>query len=68
VVEDDGPGFREEQLAGPIEGLSTTKVNGTGLGLYTSERLVRASGGKLVRGNRSSGGASVRITLPGGVA
>lgn len=68
AVEDDGPGFREEQLAGPIEGLSTTKVNGTGLGLYTSERLVRASGGRLVRSNRPGGGASVRINLPGGVA
>jgi signal transduction histidine kinase len=64
LISDDGPGFPPEKLEAPIEGLSTTKPNGTGLGLYTSECLIRASGGTLERGNRPTGGAQLRILLP----
>ncbi|HEX8434199.1 HAMP domain-containing sensor histidine kinase [Archangium sp.] len=64
LIADDGPGFPAEKLEAPIEGLSTTKPNGTGLGLYTSECLIRASGGTLERGNRPAGGAQLRILLP----
>ena len=35
-----------------------------GLGLYTAERIARASGGSLRRENRESGGAVVRLFLP----
>jgi signal transduction histidine kinase len=64
LIADDGPGFPPEKLRAPIEGLSTTKPNGTGLGLYTSECLIRASGGTLERHNRPTGGAQVRMLLP----
>jgi signal transduction histidine kinase len=64
LIADDGPGFPADKLEAPIEGLSTTKPNGTGLGLYTSECLIRASGGTLERGNRPAGGAQLRILLP----
>ena len=64
LIADDGPGFPAEKLKAPIEGLSTTKPNGTGLGLYTSECLIRASGGTLERHNRPTGGAQLRILLP----
>jgi signal transduction histidine kinase len=64
VIVDDGPGFPVEQLKAPIEGLSSTKPNGTGLGLYTAECLIRASGGTLERTNRPTGGAQLRILLP----
>jgi len=64
LIADDGPGFAPEKLEAPIEGLSTTKPHGTGLGLYTSECLIRASGGTLERGNRPTGGAQLRILLP----
>ncbi|MCG8588789.1 MAG: HAMP domain-containing histidine kinase, partial [Proteobacteria bacterium] len=43
-VVDDGPGFSPELLANPITGFHTSKPNGMGLGLYTAERLLRASG------------------------
>jgi signal transduction histidine kinase len=62
-VRDDGPGFGEEQLAAPITGFQSTKPDGTGLGLYTAERLVRASGGSIARANVSGGGAEVTIFL-----
>ncbi|HSP77030.1 MAG TPA: ATP-binding protein, partial [Myxococcaceae bacterium] len=64
LIADDGPGFPAEKLAAPIEGLSTTKPHGTGLGLYTAECLIRASGGTLERQNPSTGGALVRLLLP----
>jgi signal transduction histidine kinase len=64
LIADDGPGFPADKLAAPIEGLSTTKPHGTGLGLYTAECLIRASGGTLERHNRPLGGAQVRMLLP----
>jgi signal transduction histidine kinase len=63
-VIDDGPGFSADTLGRPIEGFETSKLHGTGLGLYTSERLVRASGGTLTRANQPEGGAVVCVTLP----
>jgi signal transduction histidine kinase len=62
-VADDGPGFAEELLGRSIAPFATTKSNGTGLGLYTVERLVRASGGTLRCENRASGGALVTAFL-----
>jgi len=62
AVEDDGPGFPPERLK-RIEGFSTTKAEGTGLGLYTCERLLWAGGGQLLRANRPSGGALVEVVL-----
>jgi signal transduction histidine kinase len=63
---DDGPGFPTELLARPISLLGTSKSRGTGLGLYTAERLARGSRGTLVRENRPEGGARVHLRLPGG--
>lgn len=64
VIADNGPGFAPERLKAPIEGLYTTKPHGTGLGLYTAECLLRASGGMLERQNAPTGGAVLRILLP----
>jgi signal transduction histidine kinase len=63
-VRDDGPGFRSELLDAPISAFRTTKDGGTGLGLYTVERLVQASGGWVRRANRPGGGAAVALFLP----
>jgi len=51
TIADDGPGFSDAMLAAPFRGFHTTKAGGTGLGLYTAERLVRASGGTLTIAN-----------------
>ena len=61
---DDGPGFRSEQLAGAITAFATLKTTGTGLGLYTAERLLRAGGGEIIRSNREGRGAVVSVRLP----
>ncbi len=63
-VADDGPGFPPEQLASETFAFQTSKPDGLGLGLYTVSNLVRASGGEIVRENRSTGGARVSIQLP----
>jgi signal transduction histidine kinase len=65
-VEDDGRGFSADALARPIAGFQTTKPAGTGLGLFTAERLVDASGGRLTRANRDGGGAVVTVHLLAG--
>jgi two-component system C4-dicarboxylate transport sensor histidine kinase DctB len=64
VIIDDGPGFQAARLTGPAEELYTTKPQGTGLGLYTSECLLRASGGMLHRQNAPGGGALLRMLIP----
>ncbi len=64
IIADDGPGFSAERLAAPIQGLSSSKPQATGLGLYTSECLIRASGGLLERQNAQAGGAVLRVVLP----
>ncbi|UJR79211.1 sensor histidine kinase [Sandaracinus amylolyticus] len=63
-VEDDGPGFAKEHLDAPITGFKSTKPEGTGLGLFTVDRLAGASGGWIERSNARTGGAIVRIVLP----
>jgi two-component system C4-dicarboxylate transport sensor histidine kinase DctB len=62
-VRDDGPGFPDEVLAAPVTAFVTTKPRGSGLGLYTAERLVNASGGSLRRENAPGGGAVVTVVL-----
>jgi signal transduction histidine kinase len=64
VIADDGPGFAPGRLNASSEELYTTKPQGTGLGLYTSECLLRASGGMLQRQNAPEGGALLRMVLP----
>ncbi|WP_164010987.1 sensor histidine kinase [Pyxidicoccus trucidator] len=64
TITDDGPGFPAARLTGPAEELFTTKPQGTGLGLYTSECLLRASGGILHRQNAPGGGALLRVLIP----
>lgn len=61
IVHDDGPGFDLGLVERPIQGFATTKEHGTGLGLYTMERLSRASGGRISRSNE--GGALLTIEL-----
>lgn len=63
AVQDDGPGFRPELLARLLAPFQTTKPGTLGLGLYTAERLARASGGSLRRENLPGGGARVTLFL-----
>ncbi len=62
-IADDGPGFADEKLASSSHAFATTKPGHLGLGLYTAERILFASGGSLRRENAPSGGARLTVFL-----
>jgi K+-sensing histidine kinase KdpD len=63
-IADDGPGFAEDALARPIAAFEEGEPDESGLGLYTAERIVRASLGSLRRENAPSGGGRVALFVP----
>lgn len=70
VVEDDGPGIPEEQLARVLEPfvrLDTARARdtiGLGLGLAIVTRAVGEHGGTLTLSNRAEGGLRAEILIP----
>ncbi len=63
-VQDDGPGFAAAALERRIAPFDSTRPGALGLGLYTAERILRASLGSLRRENAEDGGARVSLFLP----
>ena len=61
---DDGPGFPDQVLEKPFEPYVTNKSSGSGLGLAICRKIVLEHDGEISIGNRSEGGARVRVTLP----
>jgi signal transduction histidine kinase len=64
VVEDEGPGIPEGDLAKVFVPFYTTRPEGTGLGLAISLRIAEAHGGTLKAENRPGGGARFVLSLP----
>lgn len=65
IVEDEGAGFDDRVLSRRGEPFVTTKIAGTGLGLYVSEIFVQSLGGYLLTENKSQrAGAVVTLTWP----
>jgi two-component system, NtrC family, nitrogen regulation sensor histidine kinase NtrY len=67
-VLDRGPGFSQEAMQNAVLPLYTTKPNGSGMGLALCREIVEAHGGSLDVGNRSDGGAWIRVRLAGHAA
>jgi PAS domain S-box-containing protein len=66
AVRDSGPGIRHEAMAKLSDPFFTTKDvgEGTGLGLWISENIVRAHGGTMLWHNAPGAGAEFVVTLP----
>jgi two-component system sensor histidine kinase HydH len=64
VVNDNGPGIPPEKLASVFDPYFTTKVEGSGLGLWIAQQIVMAHGGSLQAQNGPAGGAVLTMRLP----
>jgi PAS domain S-box-containing protein len=64
AIQDNGPGFAEQDRQRAFEFFFTTKVRGTGLGLPICKRIVEAHGGRIAISDSSGPGALLLITLP----
>ncbi len=62
-IRDDGPGFKEEDLARIFRPFYTTKSSGTGLGLAICHKIVAAHDGQ-IRAGREDGHPYFRVLLP----
>ncbi|HML23480.1 MAG TPA: ATP-binding protein [Aggregatilinea sp.] len=69
-VRDEGPGLPEEELSRVFErfyrvnNALTNNAQGTGLGLYLANAVVKAHGGRIWANNNPSGGATFTFTIP----
>ncbi len=64
LVQDNGPGFNVETLGQIFEPYVTSKSKGTGLGLAIVKKIVEEHAGTIEVGNRTTGGAWVKIRIP----
>lgn len=63
-VEDSGPGIDPETMKRLYDPFYTTRQNGTGLGLFISNKLIKRHRGVIKVRNRPDGGCSFTISLP----
>ena len=63
---DDGPGFTQPQLEMGIRPFSSTRPDGTGLGLAAVQRFAQSLQGRVRLHNIQPHGACVTLTLPDG--
>jgi signal transduction histidine kinase len=64
TVADSGPGVSPEARSHLFEPFFTTKPQGTGLGLFLSAEMARASGGRLAYVDSPHGGGCFELSLP----
>jgi two-component system sensor histidine kinase HydH len=63
-VSDNGPGIPQERLASIFDPYFTTKVEGSGLGLWIAQQIATAHGGTIQAQNGPNGGAVFAMALP----
>ncbi len=63
-IADDGPGFPDHLLDAQIQSFRSARPGGTGLGLAMVARTIQDLGGTMKLANRTTRGASVRLSIP----
>jgi len=63
-ITDSGPGIKDKELANIFKMFYTTKIKGMGLGLSTSQNIIKSMKGVLKAENSPEGGARFTIWLP----
>jgi len=64
TVEDDGPGFTEQEFQHLFRPFFTTKTQGTGLGLNLCRKIIQSIGGDMWASRNPDSGAIFTIELP----
>jgi signal transduction histidine kinase len=64
VMNDRGPGIREEALRTLFRPFQSQKETGLGIGLYQCKQMIEAQGGTIRIASRSGHGTTIRIELP----
>jgi two-component system, sensor histidine kinase FlrB len=64
TLSDNGPGLSREQKKRVLEPFTTSKANGTGLGLAVVQAVARAHGGLMTLSDSDLGGLCVSLLLP----
>ena len=64
AIADQGPGIPDDQRERLFDPFFTTKVNGTGLGLAVSQRIIHAHGGRITFAPGAPTGTTVHVVLP----
>ncbi len=63
-IVDEGPGFREQDMARLFQPFASRREGRPGLGLALCRRIVEEHGGQVTAGNNPDGGAWVNVCLP----
>ena len=63
TIEDNGKGISQSVLPNLFQPFTTSKPNGTGIGLFISRQIVRLHGGDLIIRNHPGKGVQVQISI-----
>jgi len=64
LVTDTGIGISKENMEKIFTPMFSTKVSGTGLGLYITRNIVRAHGGSIIVESKLAKGSTFTVRLP----
>ena len=64
TITDNGPGYPQELLENGIQPFRSEKLNGAGLGLSVTSRMIQGIGGTIKLGHTPTGGAKTQVIIP----
>ncbi len=64
--EDSGVGMSKDELSKVFSPFATTKDRGSGLGMFITQKIIKAHGGKILLDSKKGEGTKVKVLLPTG--